>query len=168
MLTKEKMQRIIRCCSLALALLLYASAVAAAAAAAAVAEDDGGAGAGCPNTTPLRHHIALDAAAGAVAGAISRTLIGPLDVVKIRLQVQREPISAHGGGKLPSHYTGFLQALSAIVAEEGLWVRRACFLPPGIQQQAKQLRCATLQLHLPAADWRRRRACGLAPCLACC
>lgn len=32
--------------------------------------------------------LALDAAAGALAGAISRFVVGPLDVVKIRFQVQ--------------------------------------------------------------------------------
>ncbi|MEW5317224.1 MAG: hypothetical protein WDW38_008542 [Sanguina aurantia] len=77
----------------------------------------------------------LDALAGSIAGAISRVCIGPLDVIKIRFQVQLEPIAKHGpspsssiisGGKpvprVPSlsKYTGLKQALFTIVKEEGI------------------------------------------------
>lgn len=80
----------------------------------------------------------LDALAGSIAGAISRVCIGPLDVIKIRFQVQLEPIAKHGpspsssiisGGKpvprVPSlsKYTGLKQALFTIVKEEGIQVR---------------------------------------------
>ncbi|MEW5301922.1 MAG: hypothetical protein WDW36_004746 [Sanguina aurantia] len=77
----------------------------------------------------------LDALAGSIAGAISRVCIGPLDVIKIRFQVQLEPIAEHGpspsssiisGGKPAprapslSKYTGLKQALFTIVKEEGI------------------------------------------------
>ncbi|WIA39300.1 hypothetical protein OEZ86_005417 [Tetradesmus obliquus] len=49
-------------------------------------------------------------------------MVGPLDVVKIRFQVQLEPISMQHTArtKLPSHYTGFLNAFKTIVKEEGI------------------------------------------------
>jgi hypothetical protein len=50
--------------------------------------------------------------------------VGPLDVVKIRFQVQLEPISLHTAmTKRPPHYHGFLHAFRTIVAEEGIKVR---------------------------------------------
>lgn len=63
----------------------------------------------------------VHALAGGLAGAVSRLVVGPLDVVKIRMQVQLEPI-AHG---VNSKYTGVMQALTTIVREEGVQVR-AC------------------------------------------
>ncbi|KAF6251378.1 mitochondrial substrate carrier [Scenedesmus sp. NREL 46B-D3] len=69
---------------------------------------------------PKLQRVALDATAGALAGAISRFMVGPLDVVKIRFQVQLEPISMQHSAKLPSHYTGFLNAFKTIVADEGI------------------------------------------------
>lgn len=75
------------------------------------------------NSTQKR--LGLDAAAGALSGAISRFLVGPLDVVKIRFQVQLEPISLQASTltKRPPHYHGFLHAFRTIVAEEGIKVR---------------------------------------------
>lgn len=66
----------------------------------------------------------INATAGAASGAVSRTVTSPLDVIKIRFQVQLEPTSSwallrkelHGTSK----YTGMLQAAKDIFKEEGL------------------------------------------------
>ncbi|KAL8105318.1 mitochondrial thiamine diphosphate carrier 2-like [Apium graveolens] len=66
----------------------------------------------------------INATAGAASGAVSRTVTSPLDVIKIRFQVQLEPTSSwallrkqlHGSSK----YTGMLQATKDIYREEGL------------------------------------------------
>ncbi|KAG6554263.1 hypothetical protein Mapa_004179 [Marchantia paleacea] len=67
---------------------------------------------------------AVDAIAGAVAGGISRSVVSPLDVIKIRFQVQLEPTStrlgALGATHVVSKYTGILQATRDILREEGL------------------------------------------------
>ncbi|KAE8714201.1 putative Soybean protein regulated by cold-2 [Hibiscus syriacus] len=66
----------------------------------------------------------LDATAGAVSGGISRTVTSPLDVIKIRFQVQLEPTSSWSlirkdlSGS--SKYTGMFQATKEIFREEGL------------------------------------------------
>lgn len=54
------------------------------------------------------------AIAGGTAGAITRAIAQPLDVIKIRFQLQLEPIS--NGSK----YSSILQATSSILKEEGL------------------------------------------------
>ncbi|GLT99139.1 hypothetical protein SLE2022_166030 [Rubroshorea leprosula] len=65
-----------------------------------------------------------DAVAGAVAGGISRTVTSPLDVIKIRFQVQLEPTtswaSLRGNTSGASKYTGMLQATKDIFREEGI------------------------------------------------
>lgn len=65
----------------------------------------------------------VTATAGALAGVVSRFVVHPLDVLKIRFQVQLEPIrcanvtaSAAAGSK----YTSLTQAALAIGREEGL------------------------------------------------
>ncbi|KAL8168143.1 hypothetical protein V2J09_009642 [Rumex salicifolius] len=66
----------------------------------------------------------VDASAGAISGAISRTVTSPLDVIKIRFQVQLEPTTSwallnknlHGSSK----YTSMIQAAKDIFREEGL------------------------------------------------
>ncbi|XP_057806030.1 mitochondrial thiamine diphosphate carrier 2-like isoform X2 [Salvia miltiorrhiza] len=65
----------------------------------------------------------IDATAGAISGAVARTVTSPLDVIKIRFQVQLEPTTqwallrrdVYG----PSKYTGMLQATKDIFREEG-------------------------------------------------
>jgi solute carrier family 25 (mitochondrial thiamine pyrophosphate transporter), member 19 len=64
-------------------------------------------------------HPLLDAAAGGMSGALARVVVGPLDVAKIRLQVQLEPVKA-GVNAMKSKYTGLKQALVTIFREEGL------------------------------------------------
>ncbi|KAI4345432.1 hypothetical protein L6164_012557 [Bauhinia variegata] len=66
----------------------------------------------------------IDASAGAISGAISRTVTSPLDVIKIRFQVQLEPTSSWAllrkEFSAPSKYTGMLQATKDIFREEGV------------------------------------------------
>ena len=66
-----------------------------------------------------RRPPAADAAAGAAAGAVSRLVLGPLDVVKIRLQVQLESGWNLGAPGAPK-YRGMGHALATIFREEGL------------------------------------------------
>jgi len=70
------------------------------------------------------------AMAGAFAGGVSRVTVAPLDVIKIRMQVQVEPVGGRGGGKAGAaggslgKYRGVIQCAATIVKEEGargLW-----------------------------------------------
>ena len=63
-------------------------------------------------TLPLSK-IALS---GATSGFITRALCQPFDVVKIRLQLQVEPVSS----KSTSKYKSLLQTVSLICREEGV------------------------------------------------
>ena len=72
-----------------------------------------------------------EAFAGAVSGAVSRVVVAPLDVIKIRFQVQREAITSHvrsaasstaaaGGSRRVGHYRGIGQAMACVIREEGV------------------------------------------------
>ncbi|BAT80252.1 mitochondrial thiamine diphosphate carrier 2-like isoform X1 [Vigna umbellata] len=67
---------------------------------------------------------AIDATAGALSGAVSRTVTSPLDVIKIRFQVQLEPTSSWAllrkDLSTPSKYTSMVQASKDIFREEGI------------------------------------------------
>ncbi|XP_068618570.1 mitochondrial thiamine pyrophosphate carrier-like [Battus philenor] len=56
-----------------------------------------------------------NALAGGAAGAVTRAIAQPLDVLKIRFQLQLEPI------KLGSKYTSIFQAVTSIIKEEGVF-----------------------------------------------
>lgn len=75
-------------------------------------------------TVTQRHQgeALVSAVAGAISGAVSRFLVGPLDVMKIRFQVQLEPISVIGnaGRGVHSKYTSLHQAFVTILKEEGM------------------------------------------------
>ncbi|XP_010466378.1 PREDICTED: mitochondrial thiamine pyrophosphate carrier-like [Camelina sativa] len=66
----------------------------------------------------------IDASAGAVAGAISRMVTSPLDVIKIRFQVQLEPTASWALTKndspLKPKYNGLFRTAKEIFREEGL------------------------------------------------
>ncbi|XP_010548933.1 PREDICTED: mitochondrial thiamine pyrophosphate carrier 1 [Tarenaya hassleriana] len=66
----------------------------------------------------------IDASAGAVAGAVSRSVTSPLDVIKIRFQVQLEPTASWALTQKDSpvrpKYNGLLQTTKDIFREEGL------------------------------------------------
>ncbi|KAI9202631.1 solute carrier protein [Polychytrium aggregatum] len=67
--------------------------------------------------TPLQNALS-----GAVAGVVSRIVIAPLDVVKIRFQLQVAPniLSLSKTKRPESKYTGIVQTFRRIVREEGL------------------------------------------------
>ncbi|KAK1946472.1 Mitochondrial thiamine diphosphate carrier 1 [Phytophthora citrophthora] len=55
--------------------------------------------------------------AGAVSGGVTRLVAAPLDLLKIRFQVQPTPVA---GGHAEAKYANILQAVRSIYAEEGL------------------------------------------------
>ncbi|KAI9327597.1 mitochondrial carrier domain-containing protein [Zopfochytrium polystomum] len=68
-----------------------------------------------------------NAVSGALAGVISRFVIAPLDVVKIRFQLQTSALSPSlrlmrkdSAAKTPQKYTSILQSMALIVREEGI------------------------------------------------
>ena len=65
-----------------------------------------------------------EALAGAFSGGFSRMIIAPLDVLKIRFQLQVEPVTSSADVYIKSsrrpHYTSVLQAVSSLIREEGI------------------------------------------------
>ena len=59
------------------------------------------------------------AMAGAFAGGVSRVAVAPLDVIKIRMQVQVEPVAAAANVD-PGKYRGIVQCATTILREEGV------------------------------------------------
>eukprot|EP00002_Diphylleia_rotans_P005687 TRINITY_DN1485_c0_g1_i4.p1 TRINITY_DN1485_c0_g1~~TRINITY_DN1485_c0_g1_i4.p1 ORF type:complete len:133 (-),score=17.49 TRINITY_DN1485_c0_g1_i4:314-712(-) len=71
-----------------------------------------------------KHDPLHDALSGGFAGVVSRLVIAPLDLLKIRLQLQHENYSGRMKHLERAKYTGVLQATRTILAEEGfkaLW-----------------------------------------------
>ena len=75
-------------------------------------ESDGGARAGEGGGRERARASWVTTASGALAGGCARVCVAPLDVIKIRLQVQ---VESRGSGK----YRGLIQAARVIVKEEG-------------------------------------------------
>ena len=77
---------------------------------------------------PQRLTAGQEAIAGATAGFAARITVAPIDLVKIRLQLQRNHVGdfAQGlaGSKSLPKYTGMWQTMRTVAAEEGcfaLW-----------------------------------------------
>lgn len=66
------------------------------------------------NSSELKTTVVQSAFAGAFAGSLTRAVAQPLDVLKIRFQLQLEPI------KSGSKYYSILQASRSIIKEEGI------------------------------------------------
>ncbi|XP_068606091.1 mitochondrial thiamine pyrophosphate carrier [Brachionichthys hirsutus] len=56
------------------------------------------------------------ALAGSFSGMVTRALVNPLDLLKIRFQLQIEPVSSH---RPEGKYSGLIQAFRCILKEEG-------------------------------------------------
>ena len=82
-----------------------------------ISSDAAAGGDGAAAALPKRQRMLLDAVAGAAAGCVSRVVVAPLDLVKIRLQVQLEPVL---GASPVSKYTGFAHAVATVLREEGI------------------------------------------------
>jgi hypothetical protein len=79
-------------------------------------------------SSPKQLTVGQEAIAGATAGFAARIAVAPIDLVKIRLQLQRNHVGdfAQGlaGYKSLPKYTGMWQTMRTVAAEEGcfaLW-----------------------------------------------
>ncbi|XP_020858099.1 mitochondrial thiamine pyrophosphate carrier [Phascolarctos cinereus] len=70
-----------------------------------------------PNTNGKKNSKAEVAVAGSASGLVTRALISPLDVIKIRFQLQVEHLSSSDPH---AKYHGIIQAARQILKEEGL------------------------------------------------
>lgn len=68
------------------------------------------------SSSSKQNHNVEHAVAGAISGFVTRCICQPLDVVKIRFQLQVEPITDHHVSK----YRSLLQTFSTIIKEEGV------------------------------------------------
>ena len=84
-----------------------------------------------PQKVRQRKRAREDVVAGAISGAVARFIIGPLDVLKIRFQVQVEPISTVR--QSASKYTSIPQAFRLILKEEGIQAGSRLFPLPSLQ-----------------------------------
>ena len=101
-----------------------------------------------------------NALAGGVSGIVARLVTTPLDVVKIRFQLQEEAINRRNAS---SKYTGITQTLRTIVQEEGiqaLWKGNVPGLTMyifygGLQFSIFELTNRTMKekLHVQASPW---------------
>lgn len=79
-----------------------------------------------------------DILAGGISGGVTRMLIAPLDVIKIRFQVQSNPSAKSAMPPSKYHYTGVVDSVRTILKTEGVLVRihssrtRECFSPPNL------------------------------------
>lgn len=64
-----------------------------------------------------------DIVAGGISGGITRLLIAPLDVIKIRFQVQTQPHLKGGAQSSRYHYSSISDSIKTIFRDEGLLVR---------------------------------------------
>ncbi|XP_075033951.1 mitochondrial thiamine pyrophosphate carrier [Mixophyes fleayi] len=74
-----------------------------------------------PGSRECRLSVTEVATAGSLSGLVTRAVISPLDVIKIRFQLQIEGVDGHG---IQGKYRGVLQAARLILEEEGwhgLW-----------------------------------------------
>lgn len=121
--------------------------------------EDSSSSGGTEEPSARRKNAVLHATAGAIAGAISRFVVGPLDVLKIRFQVQLEPIaSSRGAAAMPSHYTSIHQALVTIVKEEGV---------RGLWRGTVPGQLLTIPYTAVQVRHMRHWVCLLWPCAAC-
>ncbi|XP_065350398.1 mitochondrial thiamine pyrophosphate carrier-like [Cloeon dipterum] len=113
--------------------------------------------------------------AGATSGAVSRALTQPLDVLKIRFQLQVEPTAGRETAK--SKYRGVLQATRLVVKEEGvsaLWKGHIPAQGLSLLYGASQFYTYELLTHYacdlkfnPAAFWVHFTCGALSGCSAC-
>ncbi len=118
------------------------------------------------------NRAALDATAGAIAGAVARLVVNPLDVLKIRFQVQLEPISAASASgsaaSALSKYTGLRQAFVTIIKEEGIKVLLVLDMLTSDEMAPLQQRAVTLMIFQGLSRNRPSRLPCQLPCLFAC
>jgi len=72
-------------------------------------------------TSNSHQHILVNLVAGGVSGGLARLCVAPLDVVKIRFQVQVDPKVLTNSYRPDYHYKSIYNAFSTICKKEGFW-----------------------------------------------